>query len=112
LSSKPLFLGIDISATSAKALFMDDPGAVVATASSPLTLSTPKPLWSEQNPEEWWPGVGAGIWSDVPAVCTAGGKIACSTPPDPGQVEVYRRAYPLYRELYPGLKPGFDRMSA
>lgn len=61
MPSKTFLLGIDISTTSAKALLMDDHGFVVATAFTPLTLSTPKPLWSEQNPEEWWSGVIASI---------------------------------------------------
>lgn len=48
------FLGIDISTTSSKALVMDATGKVIAVASSPHTLQTPKPLWSEQDPQEWW----------------------------------------------------------
>jgi len=49
-----LFLGIDLSTTGAKALLIDEAGSVVATATTALQLSTPKPLWSEQNPSEWW----------------------------------------------------------
>ena len=48
------FLGIDISTTSSKALVMDAAGKVIAVASSPHTLQNPKPLWSEQDPLEWW----------------------------------------------------------
>ncbi len=48
-----LFLGIDVSTTGAKALLIDEKGAVRASATTPLTLSTPKPLWSEQDPHEW-----------------------------------------------------------
>ncbi len=54
-------LGIDISTTSSKALLMDDRGKVVAVASSPHTLQTPKLLWVEQNPLEWWEAVIACI---------------------------------------------------
>jgi xylulokinase len=50
----PLLLGIDVSTTSAKALLVDRQGQVVASASSTLSLSTPNPLWSEQNPHDWW----------------------------------------------------------
>lgn len=53
---KLLLLGIDISTTGAKALLIDQAGRVVATATTPLTLSTPRPLWSEQDPGEWWAG--------------------------------------------------------
>lgn len=55
-------------------------------------------------------GVGAGAWSDVPSACKAAIKITGSTNPDPAQVEAYRKAYPLYRELYPALKPAFGKM--
>ncbi|HET9914284.1 MAG TPA: xylulokinase [Anaerolineales bacterium] len=56
-------------------------------------------------------GVGSGTWSDVPAACKAAIKITGSTSPDPAQVEAYRKAYPLYRDLYPALKPSFGKMS-
>jgi xylulokinase len=55
-------------------------------------------------------GVGAGAWPDVPSACAAAVRITGSTPPDPSQVEAYRKAYPLYRDLYPALKPGFDKI--
>jgi xylulokinase len=56
-------------------------------------------------------GVGAGEWTDVSAACMAAVKITGSTLPDPVQVEAYRKAYPLYRELYPALKPFFDKIA-
>jgi xylulokinase len=56
-------------------------------------------------------GVAGGNWPDVPSACASAVKITGSTLPDPAQVEVYRRTYPLYRELYPILKPMFDKMS-
>jgi xylulokinase len=55
-------------------------------------------------------GVGAGAWSDVPSACKAAIKITGSTRPDAAQVETYRKAYPLYQELYPALKPSFTKM--
>jgi xylulokinase len=57
-------------------------------------------------------GVGAGGWTDVPAACKAAVKITGSTLPDPVQMEAYRKSYPLYRELYPALKPSFDKMGS
>jgi xylulokinase len=57
-------------------------------------------------------GVGADTWPDVASACKAAIKITGSASPDPAQVEAYRKAYPLYRELYPALKPSFDRMGA
>jgi len=55
------FLGIDTSTTSSKALLVDESGDVIAVASSPHTFQTPRPLWSEQNPHEWWDAVSASI---------------------------------------------------
>ena len=61
--TKQYFLGIDTSTTSSKALLIDERGDVIAVASSPHTLQTPRPLWSEQNPSEWWRAVSASIKS-------------------------------------------------
>src|ERR1041385_7422020 len=52
--AQQLLLGIDLSTTGAKALLIDHDGRVVSSATTPLTLSTPRPLWSEQDPREWW----------------------------------------------------------
>jgi len=60
---KSYFLGVDTSTTSSKALLIDEAGEVVAVASSPHTLQTPRPLWSEQNPPEWWQAVCVSIRS-------------------------------------------------
>jgi xylulokinase len=49
-----MLLGIDLSTTGAKALLIDRDGRVVSSATTPLSLSTPHPLWSEQDPREWW----------------------------------------------------------
>jgi xylulokinase len=57
------FLGIDTSTTGSKALVIDERGTVIGVASSPHTLQTPRPLWSEQDPREWWEAVSASIRS-------------------------------------------------
>src|ERR1700687_1969333 len=48
------FLGIDVSTTGSTVIAIDEHGNILATHSCPHTLSTPRPLWCEQNPEEWW----------------------------------------------------------
>ena len=70
------FLGIDTSTTSSKALIIDERGEVIAVASSPHTLQTPKPLWSEQNPLEWWEAVSASIRSVLEKAGISGDRIA------------------------------------
>lgn len=47
-------LGIDVSTTATKALVIDERGAVIATASDEYEFFTPRPLWAEQNPADWW----------------------------------------------------------
>ncbi|MCX7800418.1 MAG: xylulokinase [Fimbriimonadales bacterium] len=50
-------LGIDVGTSGTKAVLIDETGAVLAQASAEYPISTPRPLWSEQDPEDWWRGV-------------------------------------------------------
>jgi xylulokinase len=61
--SRKLLLGIDVSTTGAKALLIDQNGKVVNSATTPLTLQTPHPLWSEQEPRQWWAGIKTSLHS-------------------------------------------------
>ncbi len=54
-------LGVDISTTGAKALIVSETGKVLASATDEYPLYTPRPLWSEQNPEDWWQGARNAI---------------------------------------------------
>ncbi|WP_114389738.1 xylulokinase [Notoacmeibacter marinus] len=49
-----MFLGIDIGTSAVKVVVAPAHGDVVATASAPLPISSPRPLWSEQAPDDWW----------------------------------------------------------
>ena len=49
-----MFLGVDLGTSGVKAVLADDQQAIVATGNAPLEVSRPRPLWSEQNPEDWW----------------------------------------------------------
>jgi xylulokinase len=49
-----MYMGIDIGTSAVKAVVIDDSGAVADQASAPLSVSRPQPLWSEQNPADWW----------------------------------------------------------
>ncbi len=57
----PYLMGLDISTTGAKALIIDESGAVAAVANTPQPISQPQPLWSEQNPADWWAGIVKSI---------------------------------------------------
>jgi xylulokinase len=52
-------VGLDVGTSSVKGLAIDDSGAVLASASRAVALSTPQPGWSEQNPEDWWAAASA-----------------------------------------------------
>ena len=71
-----LFLGVDVSTTGAKALLIDEKGAVAASATTPLTLQTPKPLWSEQDPHAWWTGTAASIRKALAEAGARGEQVA------------------------------------
>lgn len=47
-------LGIDVGTTGSKALLIDADGAVEASATTEYPISTPQPLWAEQDPADWW----------------------------------------------------------
>jgi len=58
-----LLLGLDVGTSSLKALLIDPagagdgeriPGRVVAEESCDYPVSTPRPMWSEQDPYLWW----------------------------------------------------------
>lgn len=49
-----MFLGVDVGTSSVKAVIVDEHDAVMAQASAPLTVNRPRPVFSEQDPENWW----------------------------------------------------------
>ncbi|MCR4411990.1 MAG: xylulokinase [Thermoguttaceae bacterium] len=49
-----VFLGIDIGTSGTKTLAIDERGGVIAEAMETYPCYVPKPLWSEQDPEDWW----------------------------------------------------------
>ena len=52
-----VFLGIDTGTSGTKMLAIRADGAVLGKASAEYPCSAPKPLWSEQNPDDWWKAV-------------------------------------------------------
>ena len=47
-------IGLDVGTTSVKGLAVSEDGEVIASAEQEYPLSTPRPGWSEQDPEDWW----------------------------------------------------------
>jgi len=56
-----MYLGIDLGTSEVKLLLLDGQGHIIGTAGSALTLSAPEPLWSEQNPADWWSATGTAV---------------------------------------------------
>ncbi|HHT2833623.1 xylulokinase [Klebsiella aerogenes] len=49
-----MYIGIDLGTSGVKAILLNEQGDVLATHTEKLTVSRPHPLWSEQDPEQWW----------------------------------------------------------
>lgn len=47
------YLGLDLGTSGVKALLVDDDETVLASATRALTVSRPRPGWSEQAPADW-----------------------------------------------------------
>lgn len=63
-----MFLGIDVGTSGVKAVVLDGHGAVVGQGVAALTVQRPQPLWSEQDPDDWWAATDAAVRSIDPAV--------------------------------------------
>jgi xylulokinase len=55
-------------------------------------------------------GVRATFWPDVASACNAAVKITDRTAPIKENTKIYQERYALYRELYPALKPCFEKL--
>lgn len=57
----PAFIGIDVGTTGCKVLAIDESGRVLDSVTEEYPLYTPKPGWSEQNPDDWWAATKAAV---------------------------------------------------
>lgn len=46
--------GFDVGTTGLKGMIVDQAGAILAETTIPYQPSSPRPGWSEQDPEDWW----------------------------------------------------------
>jgi xylulokinase len=51
-----VLVGLDVGTGGARAVAVNDSGEIVTEASSEYPLHTPRPGWTEQDPEDWWEG--------------------------------------------------------
>ena len=54
-------LGIDVGTSEVKVVLLDAAQRVVGQAHSAVPISRPQPLWSEQNPHDWWAATVAAL---------------------------------------------------
>jgi xylulokinase len=74
-----VLIGLDIGTSGARALAVRESGEVVAVAAQEYPLHTPRPGWTEQNPEDWWDAsrkvlgeVAGAVGGDVAAIGLTG----------------------------------------
>jgi len=72
----PYLMGIDVSTTGVKALIIAPDGQVFASANTEQPLSTPYPLWSEQDPADWWRCALASVRQALALSGISGAEIA------------------------------------
>jgi xylulokinase len=54
-------VGLDVGTTGVKALAISPDGELVGRAEHEYPLSTPRPGWAEQDPEDWWRAAEAAL---------------------------------------------------
>jgi xylulokinase len=58
-----MYLGIDLGTSGVKVVLLNDEDRVVDQQVAELTVSRPRALWSEQQPEDWWLAADRAIGS-------------------------------------------------
>ncbi|MDR0426666.1 MAG: xylulokinase, partial [Clostridiales bacterium] len=55
------YIGIDLGTSGVKMLLVTEEGRIQSELTKGYPVSRPRPGWSEQNPEDWWDAVRAGL---------------------------------------------------
>jgi len=72
------YLGIDVGTGGTRALVIDGPGNVVASASAEHQhFASPKPGWAEQDPRDWWRACGEAVRKAVRTSGVKADDVAC-----------------------------------
>ena len=48
------YIGLDLGTSAVKVVLVGDDQVIIDQESASLNVSRPRPLWSEQDPEDWW----------------------------------------------------------
>ncbi len=62
-----MYLGIDVGTSGIKAVIADADGKVVSESRTPLSVLHTHPLWSEQDPSDWWSQTNGAVSQLDPA---------------------------------------------
>ncbi len=62
-----VFLGIDIGTSGTKTIAIDPTGKLLGQSAATYPCHHPKPLWSEQDPDDWWRAVVKTVQGAVTA---------------------------------------------
>lgn len=49
-----MYIGIDLGTSGVKVVLLDENQHIIAITQKSLPIFRPHPLWSEQNPQDWW----------------------------------------------------------
>src|SRR4051794_12991612 len=75
MTSKDLFLGIDIGTSGVKATLVDRRGDVAASVTVAHPLATPAPGWAEQDPDDWWKATATAVKGVIRRAGAAGERV-------------------------------------
>ena len=70
-----VLLGVDVGTGGTRAVAVDESGEMVAEASSEYPIHSPRPGWTEQNPEDWWEGARGALGKVAVEVGEAGDEV-------------------------------------
>lgn len=71
----PYLMGVDVGTTGTRAIIVDETGRVVGAATEEYPLHTPRPLWAEQDPADWWRAAKVAIRGAIAAAGIPGAAI-------------------------------------
>jgi xylulokinase len=70
-------IGVDIGTSGTKSLLIDPDGNILAEASASYGLSMPKPMWTEQNPDDWWAATVKTVRSVIKQAKVSKAEVKC-----------------------------------
>ncbi len=68
-------MGIDVGTTGTRAIVIDEAGTLVASATAEYPLYTPRPLWAEQDPLDWWQAAQTAVRAALARANLSGGDV-------------------------------------